>query len=624
MKKIINIGIFAHVDAGKTSLTEALYDYTHKHYQKGSIKNGTTMTDSLELEKERGITIKTAALSFNWQTIKINLLDTPGHIDFFAEVVRTLETIDLAVLVVASNDLLQPQTRKLFSYLTTASIPTIIFLNKVDLQTAQVAAVTEEIREKMTQNLIPYAKLNQQPIQDLLIENDDKLLEHYLAGEPLTAKDLNDEFFKQFLSRKIFPLIEGSAITGLGISMLLDIFAQSSNYLFKSSEELCAYVYKIEFANRKKQTYWKLVSGTLTKNTSVILNGNQAIKLSNLFSLEENLFTPAQMIIENDIFMIPNDSVFKIGDYIGLPVKSNIQLAPSNLKLVFSIADTERLLLLALLEELNQEDPLLNLTIDPETKEISICIFGNVQKEVIEETLRRSYPFESLTLLPPTIIYQEIPQKTGRGEIVMQEPINPYWATMTIEIQPNNGHGIQFSSRVTTGYLKQSFQHAVYQGIQQSVTEGLYGYPLIDMDIILVDAEFFSPVSTPSEFRKLAPYALYKALLDANTFVVEPLVNIELFIKKDDTGRAVAELGKLEAKIEEIQELKSEVAIKAKLLHSNFLTFENQLNEWFKGTAYLKNSFEGYEKTSDNTTYSQGNIDRIKAMLIKEIKQLNY
>lgn len=620
MKKIINIGIFAHVDAGKTSLAEALYEFTNKHYQKGTIKHGNTMTDSLDLEKERGITIKTAAVSFTWNDIKINLLDTPGHVDFFAEVVRTLEAIDLAVLVIASNDQLQPQTRKLFSYLTDVGIPTVFFLNKVDLETAQVKEMTEEIYEKMTKEVIAYDKLNEQSTWESLIEKNEILLEQYLLGKQIKDTTLKQEFFNQFLSKKCYPQIEGSAVTGAGISSLVDLLTESARYLLNDSVELCAYVYKVDFFNRKKRTYWKLVSGTLHQNDHVQLNSTESIKLTHLFSLRENVFLPADLIEENDIFMIPNDSVFQIGDYIGLPVKRKTEIAPSSLKLVLSISKKERLILLSLLEELNQEDPLLSLKIDKETEEISIRIYGKVQKEVIEETLRRAYSFETLTLQPPTILYQEIPQKKGIGELVMQEPINPYWATMTIEIQPNCGQGIQFSSNVSKGYLKQSFQHAVYQGIQQAMTEGLYGFPLTDMSITLADAAFFSPVSTPAEFRKLAPYALYKALLDANTYVVEPLMAIELFIKKEYSGRAIAELGKLEAKIENMSERKSEIVIQAKLLHSKFLIFESQLNEWFKATAYLKNHFDGYEKTDNHSLYLQGNIDRIKALLIKELK----
>lgn len=227
MKKIINVGILAHVDAGKTSLTEALYEHTYSEYKKGSIKNGNTLTDTLELEKERGITIKSSAVSLDWNQVKINILDTPGHIEFFSEVTRIFEIIDVAVLIVASNQPLQAQTRKIFSFLKEIGVPTIFFLNKVDLVTAQPDQILQEIRNKLTVNTVDYQHLTNSSVMEQLIVRNEKLLEKYLAGEIIHSNLLVDELLSQFSSGEVFPIISGSATKGNGIQELLDIISNS-------------------------------------------------------------------------------------------------------------------------------------------------------------------------------------------------------------------------------------------------------------------------------------------------------------------------------------------------------------------------------------------------------------
>lgn len=617
MKKIINIGIVAHVDAGKTSLTESLYSRTHLEYQKGSIKNANTVTDTLDLEKERGITIKTASVSLNYMDAKINLIDMPGHIEFFGEVVRALNVIDVAILVVSSVGQLPTQTRRIFDTLKEAGIPTIFFINKVDLPTAEPEKIIQELYDKCSSQLLIMDEKNKEVNQDLIIEQSEMLLEKFMNDAPIIQEDLDKQLNEQLLEAKIYPVYLGSAVTSQGVKKLLTDLAKIE-LKSQMTEEVSAYLYKISYLNNQKQAFFKLLSGTIKRYDTYSLNESESIKVSRLLTLKDNLFEQTDLIETGEIFMLPNADKLMIGDYIGKKPSLELTLPEPTLKLTFDINQVERMILLDLLTEMTTEDPLLNVKIDEKTSEISVTIFGRVQREYIEETLRRKYSFESLTLSLPKIVYQEELKQSGVGCIEVDEALNPYWATMTLSVTPNDNQGICFESLVTTGYLKQSFQRAIETSVYESIKTGLYDYELINITVTLTGAEFFSPVSTPSEFRKLTPYALYKALLAAETVIVEPVIEMLFTSNKKYLGKIIGELGKLEARIIKVKELKDEVKVKARLAQSDFLMFEENLNEMFKAQAYVTGKVVSHQPVSDHTLYQQGKVDRIKSLLIKE------
>lgn len=616
MKKIINVGIVAHVDAGKTSLTESLYSRTHENYKQGSIKKGDTITDTLDLEKERGITIKTASVSLEWCQTKINLVDMPGHIEFYGEVVRSLNVIDIAVLVVSSLGELPTQTRKIFDTLQEAKIPTIFFLNKIDIETARPEYLISEIKNKLTSHLVLVESLFSQESRDTLIENSPYLLEKFMNDVLISEIELKNELNQRTLMNESYPLILGSAVTGEGIDTLLNLLG-SFDLVDKSKDNLSAYLYKITFMNGQKQAYFRLLSGEISKNQTYLLNNQEEKKLPRFLVLQDNQFVEANSIQTGDIFMFPKCKELKIQDFLGEPLTNELSLPSPSLKITFQVGEEERMTLLDLLTELSEEDPLLDFSIDKETSEISMKIFGRVQREYLEETIRRRYSFKTLKLSLPTIVYKEIIEEIGIGTIDVDESLNPYWATMTLKVEPSNLSGIQFDSLVTTGYLKQSFQNAIKDSVFSSTKTGLYDFELTNVKVTLTDAEFFSPVSTPSEFRKLTPYALYKALLNSKTVIVEPVVEIDVSANKDYLGKAISELGKLEGNVLNVSEVEDEFNLIAKLPQSLFLIFEEKSNELFNGQAYIKNKIVSYQEVVDKSLYQQGKVDRIKSLLIK-------
>ena len=212
----------AHVDAGKTTLTESLLYTSGAIAELGSVDEGTTRTDTMNLERQRGITIQTAVTSFQWEDVKVNIIDTPGHMDFLAEVYRSLSVLDGAVLLVSAKDGIQAQTRILFHALQTMKIPTIFFINKIDQEGIDLPMVYREMKAKLSSEIIVKQKVGQHPHinvtdnddmeqWDAVIMGNDELLEKYMSGKPFKMSELEQEENRRFQNGTLFPVYHGSA-----------------------------------------------------------------------------------------------------------------------------------------------------------------------------------------------------------------------------------------------------------------------------------------------------------------------------------------------------------------------------------------------------------------------------
>ncbi|MCI9086870.1 MAG: GTP-binding protein, partial [Clostridia bacterium] len=257
--KIINIGILAHVDAGKTTLTESLLYTSGAIEEQGSVDKGTTRTDTMILEQQRGITIQTAVTSFCWNNYKINIVDTPGHMDFLTEVYRSLSVLDGAVLVISAKDGVQAQTRTLFHALQKMNIPTIIFVNKIDQNGIDLQRVYQNIKDKLTGDMIVMQEVALSPkititdISDLdkwdiIISGNDELLERYVAEDFLDIQELQYEKCKRTKDCSLFPVYHGSAKNNLGTEKLIEAITET--FITETDDiqsELCGYVFKVEY-----------------------------------------------------------------------------------------------------------------------------------------------------------------------------------------------------------------------------------------------------------------------------------------------------------------------------------------------------------------------------------------
>lgn len=373
--KIINIGILAHVDAGKTTLTESLLYTSGAILELGSVDKGTTRTDTMFLERQRGITIQAAVTSFNWNGYKINIVDTPGHMDFLTEVYRSLSVLDGAVLVISAKDGVQAQTRILFHALQKMNIPTIIFINKIDQYGINLHNTYQNIKEKLSTDIIIMQNVTLTPevslenITDLekwdaVIAGNDRLLEKYIAGETLTVQELKQEEYGQVQKGSLFPIYHGSAKNNIGTQQLIEVISDIfCSEMDKSQSELCGSVFKIEYTDRKQRlAYLRLYSGTLHLRDTIILSEKKKMKLTEMYIPSNGEMIQTEIACSGDIVILPNDTL-KLNDIVGnekmLPCNAwNDNPVPMLRTMIEPIKPEQREYLLDALTEIADTDPL--------------------------------------------------------------------------------------------------------------------------------------------------------------------------------------------------------------------------------------------------------------------------
>ena len=410
--KIINLGILAHVDAGKTTLTESLLYTSGAIAEPGSVDKGTTRTDTMNLERQRGITIQTAVTSFQWEDVKVNIIDTPGHMDFLAEVYRSLSVLDGAVLLVSAKDGIQAQTRILFHALQTMKIPTIFFINKIDQEGIDLPMVYQEMKAKLSSEIIVKQKVGQHPHinvtdnddmeqWDAVIMGNDELLEKYMSGKPFKMSELEQEENRRFQNGTLFPVYHGSAKNNLGIRQLIEVIA--SKFYSSTPEgqsELCGQVFKIEYSEKRRRfVYVRIYSGTLHLRDVIKISEKEKIKITEMCVPTNGELYSSDTACSGDIVILPND-VLQLNSILGnemlLPQRKFIENPLPMLQTTIAVKKSEqREILLGALTEISDGDPLLKYYVDTTTHEIILSFLGNVQMEVICAILEEKYHVEA-------------------------------------------------------------------------------------------------------------------------------------------------------------------------------------------------------------------------------------
>ncbi|MBU5337550.1 tetracycline resistance ribosomal protection protein Tet(44) [Intestinibacter bartlettii] len=637
--KIINIGILAHVDAGKTTLTESLLYTSGAILELGSVDKGTTRTDTMFLERQRGITIQAAVTSFNWNDYKINIVDTPGHTDFITEVYRSLSVLDGAILVISAKDGVQAQTRILFHALQKMNIPTIIFINKIDQYGINLNNIYQNIKEKLSNDIIVMQNVTLTPeisiknIIDLddwdpVISKNDKLLEKYIVGEKLTIQELTYEESRYVKKGSLFPIYHGSARNNIGTQQLIEaisnLFCSEMN---ENDSELCGRVFKIEYTDHKQRlVYLRLYSGTLHLRDTIILPSKKKVKLTEIYIPSNGEMIQTKIVCSGDIFIIPNNTL-RLNDIIGnekiLPCNVwNDKTVPILRTRIEPIKIEEREKLLDALTEIADTDPLLRYYVDTITHEIVISFLGTVQLEVICSLLIEKYHI-NIRIEDPTVIYLEKPLQKADYTIHIEVPPNPFWASIGLSITPLPiGSGIQYESKVSLGYLNQSFQNAVREGINYGLEQGLYGWKVTDCKICFEYGVYYSPVSTPSDFRFLAPIVLEQTLKKAGTQLLEPYCSFILFTPQGYFSRAYNDAQKHCAIIETSQSKNDEVIFTGHIPVRCINEYRNTLTLYTNGQAVFLTELKDYQiATCEPVIQSRrpnNRIDKVRHMFNKK------
>lgn len=611
--KILNIGILAHVDAGKTTLTESLLYASGAIAKPGSVDSGTTHTDTMELERQRGITIQTAVTSFRWRDCKINLVDTPGHMDFVAEVYRSLAVLDGAVLVVSARDGVQAQTRVLFYALQKMGIPTVIFVNKIDQPGIDLGTVRQSIRDKLDIGILVKQKVVFSPLptllaeepsenRDTLISGSDSLLKQYLAGKEITRKELDEEELRRVRNASLCPVYHGSAKNHIGTRELMEaivrLFAPSTS---REPDTLCASVFKVEYtAWRQRLVYLRLYSGQIHLRDHICVDGKRN-KITDLRVADQGKIVQADIAYAGEIAIIPHENL-QINNILGneelLPRKPWAGGAIPMLRAVVAPKDpARRAAMLDALTEIADTDPLLGYEVDDTTREITLSFLGQVQMEVFCALLEDKYKIP-VTIEKSTVIYLERPLGKAEYTIHVDVPPNPFVASVGLIVEPlPMGTGNQYESHVPLGYLSQGFQNAVADGVRYGLEQGVYGWQVTDCKVCLEYALYYSAGSTPADFRKLAPVVVEQALKKAGTQLLEPMLNLTVYAPQSYLARAYRDAPKYQLHIDTMQMQKDEVVLTGDLPARTVQEYRRDLARYTAGKGVCLTELKGYQPT---------------------------
>ncbi|HEY6960366.1 MAG TPA: translation factor GTPase family protein [Gaiellaceae bacterium] len=542
----LNLGILAHVDAGKTTLTERLLYDGGVIAAPGSVDRGTTQTDTLALERERGITIKAAVASFAVGDVGVNLVDTPGHPDFIAEVERSLGVLDAAILVVSAVEGVQAQTLVLWRALERLRLPTIVFVNKLDRRGADPERVLEELWTRLSLDIEP---------------------------------------------------VYGSALTGAGLDELRAAIVGLPRRPGDPGAPLAAQVFKIDRSARgEKIAYLRVFDGAVHVRDRI---GDEKVT-----ALEVPGRGHAEDAVAGDIAKVWGLRSVRIGDRLGSagPVPPS-QFAPPTLQAVVEPLDPrESQKLRVALMELAEQDPLIGVRQDGDV--LSITIYGEVQKEVLEATLQRDFGI-AVAFSETTPIHVERPLGTGEGSELLNAPTNPFHAQLGLRVEPGDGVEVRVTvadhTRIPLYVYKrrEEFDAAMEAYVRESLRTGLHGWEVIDCAVTVFDSWYSladgppsrrGPLPTAHDFRGLTPIVLRQALAQAGTVVCEPFAHVRLEVPADALGATLAAAARLGASVEATEQ----GVVEGELPAVRVSALQRQLPALTRGEGVLESSFAGY------------------------------
>jgi ribosomal protection tetracycline resistance protein len=631
--KVLNLGILAHVDAGKTSLTERLLYAAGVIDEIGSVDDGSTQTDSLALERQRGITIKSAVVSFaigQADPVTVNLIDTPGHPDFIAEVERALSVLDGAVLVVSAVEGVQAQTRVLMRTLQRLRIPTLIFVNKIDRRGAQYDGVLKAITDKLSPAVVAMgsvtglgtrtAAFTEHPavgaLIEVLAEHDDELLRTFVENEKALSEDaLRRSLGQQTAQALVHPVYFGSAITGSGVDALSNGIRALLPPARTDGRALHGVIFKVERgAAGEKIAYVRMFSGTLQVRDRIrygASGGDAKITAVRVFT--DGAAVIASQVVAGQIAQLwglPDvqigDRVFAGGDVPAQTAAGGF-FAPPTLETVVTpqrLGDQGKLR--EALSQLSEQDPLINVRQDDLRQETSVSLYGEVQKEVIQTTLAAEFGID-VTFRETTTICVERVRGVGAAFEMKKKDGNPFLATIGLRIEPAPvDSGVTFELEVELGSMPYAFIKAVEETVRETLSQGLHGWAIPDARVYLTHSGYSarqshahavfdkSMSSTAGDFRNLTPLVLMTALQQAGTSVHEPMHRFQLEVPTDTTSAVLSALARLRA-IPDVPALAAgtsvlEGAIPAAAVYQ----LEQQLPSLTRGEGVLESTFSHY------------------------------
>lgn len=658
VNKIRNIGIIAHIDAGKTTTTERVLFYTGKSHKIGEVHEGAAQMDWMAQERERGITITSAATTCFWKEHRINIIDTPGHVDFTAEVERSLRVLDGAVILIDSSQGVEPQTETVFRQAEKYHVPLLFFLNKLDKVGGDfqmsVASVKERLSNKGLVVQLPIgiegdfksiidliekkaykfegklgSEISEVPIPDNMIEkmeeyrkklvekvaeNDDQLIEKYLAGQEITTQELKNGIRKLTVTSQLYPIFVGASLGNIGVQKMLDgvvdylpspmdlppvkgtdMTGEPLEIFPDITKPFTALAFKIQtdpFVGRL--TYFRVYSGKLASG-SYVTNATKDRKerVGRILLMHANHREEIKEIKVGEIAAAVGLSDTTTGDTLceekNPLLLESISFAEPVIGLVIEAkTKSDRDKMGESLKKLLEEDPTLKIKTDAETSQTILYGMGELHLEIIIDRLRREFNVEVNTG-KPQVAYRESVKKMveKEGKYIRQSGGRGQYGHVYLRMEPlERGQGVQFVNKVVGGSIPKDYIPAVEKGVKEASEAGvLAGYPVVDVRVTLFDGSYHEVDSSEIAFKIAASEAFKDAQRAADCYLLEPVMDVEVVTTEEFMGDIIGNLSSKRAQIEGSEVRGNARVVRAKVPLAEMFGYATDLRGMTQGRA---------------------------------------
>lgn len=591
MKNIV-MGILAHVDAGKTTLSESMLYLSGTVRKLGRVDHKDAFLDTYALERDRGITIFSKQAVFSLGNKKVNLLDTPGHVDFSAEMERTLQVLDYAVLVISGADGIQGHTETLWKLLKLYDIPTFIFINKMDQQGTDQAALLSELKERLDEGCIAFGKEESIETLEELAMTDEKVLDYFMEHESIRKEDI----CRLIKERRVFPCYFGSALKLEGVQELLYGFERYMEP-YTGTEEFGAKVFKISRDDKgERLTFLKVTGGKLVVKMPVNLVDKEE-KVNQIRIYSGAKYETVNEVGAGGVCAVTGLVSSYIGRGFGVekgtaapflePVLTYQMILPDG-------ADTTKVL--RELKQLEEEEPLLNIVWNPALEEIHVQLMGEVQTEILKTMIAERFHLD-VEFGTGKIVYKETIKNPVVG-VGHYEPLRHY-AEVHLKMEPlEAGSGLVFDADCSEDVLDRNWQRLILTHLQEREHPGvLTGSPITDMKITIVAGRAHLKHTEGGDFRQATYRAVRQGLKSAESILLEPWYSFVLEVPSDQVGRAMSDIGQMNGSFEgpEAEDKQGMVRLTGTAPASEMRDYQREVWAYTKGRGRITFTLKGYE-----------------------------
>ncbi|MBU1125973.1 MAG: elongation factor G [Candidatus Omnitrophica bacterium] len=622
-----NFILLGHAQSGKTSLAESLLSYCHATTRKGTIAEGTTVSDYSADEIERKSSINSSLLFCEYKDIRIQIIDAPGYADFSGEVIAGIRAVDSAIVVIDAFAGVEVGTESVWQLLEEANVPCFIFLNKSDKEGVNGAALLSGIKERLSKKAVALDTPDAPEVIEIIAESDDQLLEKYLEGTALSPEEVQKGIIQAIRTRRLFPVLSGSATNEKGIPELLEAIVryfssslerfpvaahnpknpeEEKPVVCTSEEKFSAFVFKsISDPYVGQLSLLRIFSGVLTANTGFYnVNKQTRERIGPIYLLQGKEQRNIDQASCGDIIAIAklketttSDSLTDENNQVLFdPVVFPEPAISASVK-PKSRQDEDKIS--GALHKLAAEDPTFKVSHDQQTKELIISGMGDLHLSVMVERMKKRFHVE-VELGTPKVSYKESITKSAKmqGKFKRQSGGRGQYGDVWIEIHPQEkGKGFEFVDKIFGGAIPRNYIPSAEKGIRQACLEGaVAGYPIEDIRVILCDGSYHEVDSSDMAFQIAGAMALRKAVLAAGPVLLEPVMNVDIFIPEECLGAISGDVSSRRGRIMGMEVKGHSQIVKATVPLSEMFTYANDLRSLTGGRGSYTMHFSHYEE----------------------------